>query len=117
MPRCCVAAGCNIVSGEGYSLHAFLRDESLCTKWIRGIKRQRSNWEGPSVHSLLCSKHVKPNSFASKGVHYCDAIGLPMKKCLKPDAIPTIILFHLQWEETNHSSPWTGSREETAKSS
>ena len=90
MPRCCVAVGCNTVSGEGYSLHALPRDEGLRAKWIQGIKRQRSNWEGPSVHSLLCSKHVEPNSFASKGVHYRDAIGLPTKKCLKPDAIPTI---------------------------
>ena len=92
MPRCCVAAGCNTVSGEGYSLYAFPRDESLCAKWIRGIKQQRSNWEGPSAHSLLCSKHVEPDSFASKGVHYPDAIGLPTKKCLKPDTIPMIFL-------------------------
>ena len=32
MPRCCVAAGCNTVSGEGYSLHAFPLDQGLRCK-------------------------------------------------------------------------------------
>ena len=90
MPRRCIAAGCNTVSGEGYSLHALLWDQGLRVKWIRAVKRQRSNWEGPLAHSLLCSKHFEPNSFASEGVHYCDAIELPMKKRLKPDTIHTI---------------------------
>ena len=90
MPRRCVAAGCNTASGEGYSLHAFPRDQGLRAKWIRAVKRQRSNWEGPSAHSMLCSKHFEPDSFATEGVRYRDAIGLPTKKRLKPEAIPTI---------------------------
>ena len=40
MPRRCIAAGCNTVSGEGYSLHAFPRDQGLRVKWIRAVKRQ-----------------------------------------------------------------------------
>ena len=90
MPRRCVAAGCNTASGEGYSLHSFPRDQGLRTKWIRAVKRQRSNWEGPSAHTLLCSKHFEPDCFASEGVRYRDAIGLPAKKRLKSGAIPTI---------------------------
>ena len=38
MPRCCVAAGCNAVSGEGYRLHAFPWDQGLYAKWIRAVK-------------------------------------------------------------------------------
>ena len=34
MSRHCVAAGCNTVSGEGYSLHAFPWDEGLHAKLI-----------------------------------------------------------------------------------
>lgn len=90
MPRRCVAAGCNTVSGDGYSLHAFPRNQDLRAKWIRAVKRQRSNWDGPSTHSMLCSKHFEPDCFATEGVRYRDAIGLPTKKRLKPDAIPTI---------------------------
>ena len=30
MPRCCVAAGCDSISGKGYSLHKFPKDESIC---------------------------------------------------------------------------------------
>ena len=92
MPRCCIAAGCNTVSGEGYSLRSFPQDQGLRAKWIRAVKQQWSNWDGPSAHALLCSKHFEPDYFASEGVRYQDAIGLPMKKRLKPDAIPTIFL-------------------------
>ena len=101
MPRRCVAAGCNTVSGEGYSLHEFPRDQGLRAKWIRAVKRQRSNWEGPSAHSLLCSKHFEPDSFATEGVRYRDAIGLPTKKRLKPEAIPIICPWVI--EEVNGS--------------
>ena len=87
MPRCCVTAGCNTTSGEGYSLHLFPRDQGLRAKYIRAVKRQRSNWEGPSAHLLLCPKHLEPDCFASEGVRYRDAIGLPTKKRLKPGAI------------------------------
>ena len=90
MPRRCIAAGCNTVSGDGYSLHAFPRDQDLRAKWIRAVKRQRSNWDGPSAHLMLFSKHFAPECFATEGVRYRDAIGLPTKKHLKPDAIPTI---------------------------
>ena len=34
MPRHCIAVGCNTVSGEGYSLHAFPLDQGLRAKCI-----------------------------------------------------------------------------------
>jgi len=35
-----IAAGCSTKGGEGYSLHEFPREESLCVKWTRTIKQQ-----------------------------------------------------------------------------
>ena len=88
MPRGCVAAGCNTVySLHGFprdqdlhSLHGFPRDQDLHAKWIRAVKRQSSNWNGPSAHSMLRPKHFEPEYL---GVRYRDTIGLPMKKRLK----------------------------------
>jgi len=90
MPRRCIAASCSTVSGEGYSLHEFPRDKALRAKWVQAVKRYRSKWDGPSTSSVLCSKHFEPECFASDGVRYRDAMGIPAKKRLKPDAIPTI---------------------------
>ena len=90
MPRRCVAAGCSTSSGEGYSLHLFPRDESLRKKWVRAVKQQRSSWDGPTASSLLRSKHFEPECFALEGIRYRDAVGIPAKKRLKPDALPTI---------------------------
>ena len=90
MPRRCVAAGCNTLGGEGYSLHAFPREQNLRAKWIRAVQRQRSHWDGPSKYSMLCSKHFHPDCFVTEGARYRDAMGLPTKKRLKSDAIPTI---------------------------
>ena len=90
MPRRCVAAGCDTKNSEGYSLHTFPRDRDLREKWIRAVKRQRSNWDGPSKYSLLCSKHFEPDCFVTEGSRYRDEVGIPTKKRLKPDAVPTI---------------------------
>ena len=90
MPRRCVAAGCSTKSGEGYSLHEFPRDDGFRAKWTRAVKLQRAGWKGPTAASFLCSKHFEPDCFITEGVHYCDAVGIPAKKRLKPNAIPTI---------------------------
>ena len=90
MPRRCIAAGCSTAGGEGYSLHSFPRDEGMRAKWVRAVKRQRSNWDGPTAGSLLCSKHFEPHCFATEGSRFRDAVGIPAKKRLKPDAVPTI---------------------------
>ena len=49
MPRHCIAAGCNTAGEEGYSLHGFPHDADVCAKGVRAVKRQRSNWDGPTV--------------------------------------------------------------------
>ena len=86
--RCCWVY--NTKSGEGYSLHGFPREQDLHAKWVRAVKRQQSNWDGPSRHSMLCSKHFEADCFVTEGVWYRDSIGLPTKKHLKAGAVPTI---------------------------
>ena len=89
MPRRCVAAGCDTISGMGYSLHSFPKDDTM-RKWTSAVKRQWVNWGGPSSSSLLCSKHFKEDCFVTEGVRYCDELGVPAQKRLKPDVVPTI---------------------------
>ena len=86
MPRCCVAAGCDSISGKGYSFHKFPRDKTLQRRWVSAVKRQRSNWDGPSMDSQLCSKHFEDDHFVTEGVCFCDEMGIPAVKRLKPDA-------------------------------
>ena len=91
MPRRCIAAGCSTISGEGYSLHEFPRDDGLRAKWTRAVKLHRVGWKGPTASSVLCSKHFKPDCFITEGVRYRDAVGIPaQKRRLKANAIPSI---------------------------
>ena len=53
MSRRCIAAGCDNVGGKGCSLHKFSQDKVIRKKWIKAVKQQRSNWNGPSPHFLL----------------------------------------------------------------
>ena len=85
-----IASGCNTVSKEGYRLHEFPCDYGCCAKWKHTVKLQDVRWKGPIAGSVLCSKHFKPNCFKTEGVQYCDTDGIPAKKQLKPNAIPTI---------------------------
>ena len=109
MPRRCVAAGCDTKSGMGYSLHLFPQNEELRKKWIRAVKRQRSNWDGPSSSSHLCSKHFEDHCFITDGVRYREAMGVPTVKRLKPDAIPTIFPRYIHYLggacRTSHTRP------------
>ena len=105
MPRCCVAAGCNTKNGMGYSLHGFPQDEALRKKWVRAVKRQRSNWEGPSSSSQLCSKHFEDYCFVTEGFRYREAMGVPTVKRLKPDAVPTIFPRSIDYLESTSSTP------------
>ena len=109
MPRHCAAADCNTKSGMRYSLHLFPQSEELRKKWIRVVKRPRSNWDGPSSSSHLCSKHFEDHCFITDGVCCREVMGVPTVKRLKPDAIPTIFPRSIDYLEgtcrTPHSRP------------
>ena len=110
MPRRCVAAGCDSGSGKGYNFHKFPRDETLRRRWISAVKRQRSNWDGPSTDSQLYFKHFEDDCFVTEGVRFCDEMGIPTVKRLKPDAVPTIFarsIDYLQASSSQCSTPTT----------
>ena len=71
MPTRCIVAGCNAArgfeSGKGCSFHAFPKDEGLQRKWTSAVKKQRSDWEGPTSTSVLCSKHFETSCFDTEG--------------------------------------------------
>ena len=104
MPRRCIAAGCDSVGGKGCSLHKFPQDEAIRKKWIKAVKQQRSNWDGPSPHSLLCSRHFAEDCFVTEGVRFRDEMGMPTAKRLKPDAVPTILARSIDYVEPSSSS-------------
>ena len=105
MPRRCVAAGCDTKSGMGHSLHGFPQNEELRKKWIRAVKRQRSNWDGPSSSSQLCSKHFEDHCFVTEGVRYRESMGVPTLKRLKPGAVPTIFPRSIDYLEGASNAP------------
>ena len=117
MPRHCVAAGCNTKSGEGYSLHGFPREQDLHAKWVRAVKQLRSNWDGPSKLSMLCSKRFKADCFVTEVVRYRDSIGLPTKKCLKQAPYPPYFLLPSMALADQVALPKTSSRETTTTGS
>ena len=82
MPRRCIAAGCDTVSGKGYSFHKFPKDDALRRRWVSAVKRQRSNWDGPSKDSQLCSKHFEEGCFITDGVRFREEMGIPTVKRL-----------------------------------
>ena len=104
MPRRCVAANCSTISGEGYSLHEFPLDEALRVKWVQAVKRYRSNWDGPSSSSVLCSKHFEQDCFVVEGMRFCESMGIPAKKRLNHNAVPTIFSRPTHGESSRKSS-------------
>ena len=71
----------------GNVIEWFQHYEALRRKWINVVKCQRSNWDGPSSSSLLCSKHFKEDSFVTEGVQFHEALGVPAQKRLKTDEV------------------------------
>ena len=81
----------------GYSLHSFPKNETL-------RRNQRSNWDGPSASSLLCSKHFKEDCFATEGVRFRKALGVSAQKRLKADVVPTVFVKTTDHVAANSSS-------------
>ena len=49
------------------------------------------------MDSQLCSKHFEDDCFVTEGVRLCDEMGIPTVKCLKPDAVPNILILLDRW--------------------
>ena len=52
--------------------------EGILINRISAVKHQRSNWDGPSLSSLLYSKHFKEECFTTEGVQFREALGVPV---------------------------------------
>ena len=85
--KCVIAGSCN-------SPHGFPRTEGIRAQWISAVKCSRSDWDATTASSLVCSKHFGPKCFVIDRSCYCNDVGLPMKKKLRPDAIPTVFPEH-----------------------
>ena len=107
MPRRCIAASCDTVSGKGYSFHKFPKDDAVRWRWVSTIKRQKSNWEGPTKDSQLCSKHFEEDCFITDGVRFRKEMGFPMVKRLTPDAVPTVFARSVDYIQTISSQTTT----------
>ena len=88
MVRRCVAAGCTNTYSDNISLYKFPRDPVLRHKWVKQVQRTRSQWSGPSEHSVLCSKHFSDDCFQPDSA-IAASMGLQKRRSLKPDAVPT----------------------------
>ena len=104
MPRCCIAASCDTVSGKGYSFHKFPKDDALQRRWVSAVKQQQSNWNGPSKDSQLCSKHFEEDCFITDGVCFREEMGIPMVKRLKTNTVPTIFARSVDYIQTSSST-------------
>ena len=73
------------------SVSLFPKDPTLHKKWTDQDKRTRSLWEGPSIHSVLCSVHFEEECFEPQG-KLADSLGLDgrRKHRLKADVVPTL---------------------------
>ena len=85
MPRCCAAAGCSSVSGKRYSLYKFPCDDALRANLMSIGCKTAANWLERTYIQRRLSFAV---SISRPTVSY--AVGIPAKKWLKPNAIPTI---------------------------
>ena len=83
MLKRCIAAGCSTSNGEGYtrgfSLHAF-----LC-------------YERSGERANCLSSMFKAFCFALEGSSYRDTVGIPAKKRLKPETLPTSYFPKPKW--------------------
>lgn len=105
MPSSCVAFGCK--SGyhtqkqsdreQGITFHSFpLHDSVLCDAWVRSVHRKDFQ---PSKHSKLCSLHFTESDYIQNRSdsntarrRKKESVSIkPLRRYLKPSAIPTIL--------------------------
>ncbi|XP_055298793.1 oocyte zinc finger protein XlCOF6 [Sitodiplosis mosellana] len=102
MPSFCAVANCELKysHSENVSFHKFpLKNAKILAEWIKFTNRG-SNWK-PSRWNSICSRHFDKSDFRE----YLS------RKCLKKEAIPTIITKNNISYETYHIS--TGSPDDT----
>lgn len=82
--KICAVAICNSPRNKDIIYHVFPKDEVISKQWIVKCKRQdKINTKFASI----CSSHFLPSDYERDLKN--ELLGLPLKKTLKPDAIPS----------------------------
>ena len=90
MPKRCVVAGCDKGSDGRFILFTFPKNPERRAQWSREVAKTRSDWTGPSDHSVLCSLHFTNDSFEAS-IALTTELGLPAKRRkLKDSAVPSL---------------------------
>ena len=89
MVKRCIAAGCSNTHADGVSLFSFPRNPSLRAKWNKQVQRTRADWRDATNYSVLSSEHFTNDCF-EEGSIIAAQFGIQKRRCLKPDAVPTI---------------------------
>lgn len=100
----CRAGGCSNTKNDGFSLHNWPSNPQFAKLWTRAVQKTRADFS-PTPSSKLCSAHFTEDCFEDQTI-LARAMNLPMKKILKPDAVPSIF-----W--VNHPSTKRPKRKET----
>ena len=104
MPKRCVAAGCDKGSDGQFSLFTFPKNPQRRAQWSREVAKTRSDWTGPSDHSVLCSLHFTKDCFEAS-IALTTELGLPAKRRkLKDSAVPS--LFPKAADARSRSMEW-----------
>lgn len=90
MPQCIVSSCSNYYKktrdNPSVIYHTFPASTTRAQKWLElcGVKKQRTNF------ARICSEHFSPKCYRRDLQH--ELLGLPLRKKLKPDAVPDINL-------------------------
>ena len=88
MVRRCVAAGCSNTPTSTINLSKFPKDSVIRAKWVRQVRRTRTQWEAME-HSVLCSEHFTEDCFEVNAA-LAQSFGMLKRRRLKEGAIPMI---------------------------
>ena len=87
MVQRCVIFGCGNQSTTGVALHEFPSSKAEREQWRRFVCRTRSQWDGPTKYSVVCSRHFLETQFDNLMAYQ---MGMAKKLRLKKTAVPTV---------------------------
>ena len=76
---------------DGYSIHSFPKDSTLCRHWVDFGKVKREDWNGPIEYSAICSDHFTLDCFPFRFRFELEQMGRKPKKVqLNSNAVPPV---------------------------
>lgn len=68
-------------------MHHFPKKNNLRRKWVKFVQTKRADFTQPSDHSVICSDHFTPESYAKS---YMKEMRMKQRQTLVPGAVPTL---------------------------